>query len=224
MPKALTDSQINEFRGKLRCIATRQFAELGYEGTTMRSLAKEAKCSAMTPYRYFDSKEEIFATVCAEALERLLDSCEAAAGAYPVGVARSQAIGEAYFRFAMDEPQAYQIMFGEARSFDTAYPEMAKQLERNRVFFLDLTSSLVEVGILEGDPAELGNLFWAAMHGVVILHLTGRLDPEVDPLVLFRTMLQAIGRGAKGPNYDSAVGAYVDALRQSKQQQRVHSA
>lgn len=217
MPKALTDAQVDEFRGKLRRIATQQFAELGYEGTTMRSLAKEAGCSAMTPYRYFDSKEEIFAAVCANALKRLTGICEAAARLHPVGIASSQAIGEAYFSFAMKEPQAYQIMFGEARPFDVEYPELAVQMERNRVFFEGLTSSLVEEGILSGDPIKLGNLFWSAMHGVVILHLTGRLDPDIDTFDLFETMLLVLGRGAKGPNYDSAVTTFIDEQRLRKQ-------
>ncbi len=223
MPKALTDSQIDEFRGKLRHIATRQFAESGYVGTTMRSLAKEAGCSAMTPYRYFGSKEEIFSAVCTDALERLTDRCETAARSHPVGLARSQAVGEAYFRCAMDEPQAYQIMFGEARPFDVEYPQLIEQMDRNRVFFEDLTSALVENGILSGDPVKLGNLFWSAMHGVIILHLTGRLDPGIDTLDLFRTMLRVLGRGAKGPNFDSAVAALADERRAVKPR-RTHSA
>lgn len=216
MPKALTESQIDEFRGGLRRVATQQFAELGYEGTTMRSLAKASGCSAMTPYRYFESKEEIFAVVCADALRRLLDACEVVRDQHAKGLAGSQAVGEAYFGFALDEPQAYQIMFGESRSLDAEYPELAAQLERNRLFFHDLTSGLIEDGILAGDPLTLGHLFWSGMHGAIILHLTGRLDPGIDPLNLFQTMLQVLARGAKGENFDAALAAFSEERRASK--------
>jgi hypothetical protein len=34
---------------------------------------------------------------------------------------------------------------------------------------------LVEGGILEGDPLTIGLVFWAALHGAVVLQLAGKL-------------------------------------------------
>lgn len=206
MPRALTDAQIEAFRDKLCAIATRHFAELGYDGVTMRGLAKEAGCSPMTPYRYFASKEEIFAAVRSAAFSRLSDACEAAANRAPGGLAGASAISQAYFDFAVAEPQAYQIMFGLSRPSDSDQPELTKQVDRSRAFFRHLTDSMIEDGILKGDPVRLGHIFWAGMHGVIVLHLTGKLGPGVDAKTLLLSMLQTIALGAKGPNYDKAMG------------------
>lgn len=205
MPRALTDAQIEEFRDKLCAIATQHFAELGYDGVTMRGLAKEAGCSPMTPYRYFASKEEIFAAVRTAAFSRLSDACEAAANQAPGGLVQANAISEAYFDFAVQEPQAYQIMFGLSRPTDAEHADLSKQVERSRGFFRHLTDSMIEDGILKGDPVRLGHIFWAGMHGVIVLHLTDKLGAGVDAKMLLLSMLQTLAQGAKGPAYDAAV-------------------
>ena len=64
MPRAaLSQTEVDEFREALCASATRLFAEYGYEGVTMRALAKALGYSPMTPYRYFENKEAIFETV-----------------------------------------------------------------------------------------------------------------------------------------------------------------
>ena len=59
----LTVEEVGAFRAKAVAAATRLFAERGYRGVTLRSLAKELGVSPMTPYRYFENKEELFAMV-----------------------------------------------------------------------------------------------------------------------------------------------------------------
>jgi hypothetical protein len=41
-------------------------------------------------------------------------------------------------------------------------------------------SELVAAGILEGNPITIGVVFWAALHGAVVLQLAGKLSPEFD--------------------------------------------
>ena len=53
MPKVLSDAEIQDFRHRMLFVAERAFAEQGIEGVSMRQLAQQLGCSAMTPYRYF---------------------------------------------------------------------------------------------------------------------------------------------------------------------------
>ena len=74
MPRAaLSQVQVDDFRTALCGAATRLFAEQGYEGVTMRALAKSLDCSPMTPYRYFKNKAEIFDTVRSAGANRFGD-------------------------------------------------------------------------------------------------------------------------------------------------------
>ena len=79
MPKTLSDEDIHQFREAMRGVAEHAFATRGAQGVTMRELAKELGCSAMTPYRYFRDKDEILAMVRATAFNRFAQRLEAAA-------------------------------------------------------------------------------------------------------------------------------------------------
>lgn len=214
MAKALTEQEIASFREELCRAATQLFAERGYEGVTMRTLAKKVGCSPMTPYRYFESKEEIFAVVRAAAFERLATACEKATNEAANELAAAQATSFAYLDFAMREPHAYRIMFELAQPDDAAYPDLANAVEKSRQFMLGPLEGMIEQGILQGDPALLSYVFWAGIHGVIVLQLSGKLEEEIDINTLFGTMLQTLGQGAKGPNFDkmAALGGPSDNL------------
>src|ERR1044072_9332972 len=102
MPRYLTEQDIADFRAELCKVATERFARFGYEGVTMRQLADALGCSPKTPYRSFKHEADILATVRAQAFAKFSDALEAAsATASGDPVAKAQAVGEAYFRFAM---------------------------------------------------------------------------------------------------------------------------
>ena len=201
MSRALTEAEIKAFREKLCAAATRRFADLGYEGVTMRGLASEIGCSPMTPYRYFESKEEIFATVRAAAFRRLADICEAAVAGTGDEVTRAGKLGRAYLQFALEEPDSYKIMFELSQPADSGFPELTEEVERARRFMRQPTEILVKEGILAGDPEELGQLFWAGIHGVIVLHMTGKFEPGTSVEDVFVSMTTTLMRGSQGPKF-----------------------
>ena len=201
MSRALTPQEIQAFRDKLCAAATRRFAELGYDGVTMRGLAAEIGCSPMTPYRYFESKDEIFAAVRADAFRRLADRCEATAKHATNDLERAGALGQSYLDFALDEPDAYKIMFELSQPAESAFPELEAQVERSRQFMVEPIEILVREGILSGTPAKLSQMFWAGIHGVIVLHMTGKLPPETSVEELFSLITVTLLRGAQGPRF-----------------------
>jgi AcrR family transcriptional regulator len=202
MAKALTEQEISSFREELCRVATQLFAERGYEGVTMRTLAKQVGCSPMTPYRYFKSKEEIFAVVRAAAFNRLSDACERATRESDNLLHTAAATSWAYLHFAMDEPHAYRIMFELSQPDDAAYKELGDAVEMSRHFMHAPLQTLVDEGILAGDPVLLANVFWAGIHGVILLQLSGKLQDGVSIDDVFMAMLGTLSLGAKGPNFD----------------------
>jgi AcrR family transcriptional regulator len=209
MAKALTDEEISSFREDLCRVATQLFAERGYEGVTMRTLAKQVGCSPMTPYRYFESKEEIFAVVRAAAFNRLSNKCERAIKESDNLLQAASATSWAYLHFAMDEPHAYRIMFELSQPDDAAYKELGDAVEMSRHFMHAPLRTLVDEGILAGDPVLLANVFWAGIHGVILLQLSGKLQDGVDIDDVFMAMLGTLSMGAKGPKFDEMAQAMI---------------
>jgi AcrR family transcriptional regulator len=201
VPRALTNAEIEAFRDKLCAAATRRFAELGYEGVNIRGLAADIGCSPMTPYTYFKSKEDIFAAVRTAAFKRLADILEDASATSSNSLGRARAFGEAYLQFALSEHDAYKIMFELNQPDEQAFPDLVAQVARCRHLMIQPTAILVSEGILSGEPEVLWQMFWAGVHGVIVLHMTGKLIPGTSIQELYGKVLGALMRGVRGPNF-----------------------
>lgn len=193
-PEPLSEEKIEEFRSRLTAVATRLFAEHGYEGVTLRAIASELGCSPMTPYRYFRDKGEIFAAVRAAAYGRFTDTQNAALEAGGDVVERIRRLGRAYVAFGIEEPDAYRLMF-ELGQPDAEKPPVLLDAELDSWRPLrSVVGEAIAAGHLVGDPDTLAHVFWVGVHGLVSLHLAGKLnlgkavDALLDPLLdtLFR--------------------------------------
>lgn len=195
MPRVLTSTDLADFREKLIAAATRIFAAKGREGFTMRELALELGVSAMTPYRYFRDKDEILAAVRANAFDRFADALEDAFSVKGDAGTRSQAVGEAYMRFAFSESASYRLMFDMTQPEETTYPDLARASTRARRTMTDYVRALVNEGYLEGDPVLIGHVYWAALHGAVVLELAGKLGEECNFETISREAFRALSAG-----------------------------
>ncbi len=162
----------------------------------MRHIAERLECSAMTPYRYFRNKEDIFAAVRAAALDRFSDRLEAARRTFGSASRRGRAVGDAYLQFAIEEPNAFRLIFDLSQPEETDYPDLAAANARSRKTMTDYMEDLVAAGVMTGDPKTLGLIYWAGTHGLVNLYMAGKMgEPELR--ALHRQMTQTLARGAR---------------------------
>ena len=196
MPRNLSSTEIKAFRDRLCVVAERLFAERGAQAVTMRELARELEVSAMTPYRYFQDKDEILAAVRAAAFDRFATALERAAAIKGSAPARANAVGRAYLDFAFSQPNAYKLMFDVNQPEAERFPDLVRAGRRARQTMAAYVKDLVAEGYLAGDPETLGKIFWAMVHGLVMLHLTGRLDPKPDFVTLHQTAMRMLAQGA----------------------------
>jgi AcrR family transcriptional regulator len=192
MPRAaLREDQIQDFRHRLISVASTLFVEHGYSGVTFRALAEGLGCSPTTPYRYFENKDEIFAAVRTTAYEHFAATLEAAALPALDPLERLREIGRAYVRFGIEYPDAYQLMFALRQNQPDDYPELrAAELQA----WTPLSASVqaaIDSGDISGDGDEVAHLCWAGAHGIVSLHLAGKLVLS-SVTALAEPMLQSI--------------------------------
>lgn len=193
---ALTSEDHAAFRQAMREVATRRFARHGEAGVTMRGLAEDLGCSPMTPYRYFRDKDEIFDMVRAAAMEAFAAAMERASAGERDPVRRLQAMGRAYAAHAVAHPDQYRVMFqlGHEAGASVRTVELGAWLVmRNTV------AEAVTRGQLAGDPDELAHICWAALHGLVSLHLAGKLRLGRDLDSLITPVVDHVIAGARHP-------------------------
>jgi AcrR family transcriptional regulator len=197
MPRTLSAEQVTEFRTRLCAVAQHRFATQGRDAVSMRQLADALGCSPMTPYRYFRNKDEILAAVRAAAFDRFAAALErAAAGAGDPAVA-GQAVGQAYVRFALEDPDGYRLMFDVSQPHPDRYPELMRASGRARATMTASIEALVAAGVFHGTPELLGLAFWSAMHGLVMLHLAGKLPGEPSFETIRGEIMRLLVTGAR---------------------------
>jgi AcrR family transcriptional regulator len=188
MRRVLSETDLRGFRERVCAAATELLAEAEHDGFNMRELAARLGVSAMTTYRYFESKNDIFAALRAQAfnklayrLERLLDLPGPSSDRFTV-------FCRGYVEFAREQPARYRLMF------DHSQPEMARSAElgeaQRRMFqaLVDQAGLLVAAGRTESSERTARNL-WASLHGLAALALMEAI-PEHALDGLIRDMIR----------------------------------
>lgn len=196
---ALTADDQAAFRSAMREVATRRFAKLGEAGVTMRGLAEDLGCSAMTPYRYFRDKDEIFAMVRVAAIEAFAAAQERAFATEREPVRRLYAMGRAYVAHAVAHPDEYRVMFELERRTDRKYREPAELGRRGWIPLRTSIAEAIAARKLRGDVDEIAHVAWSALHGLVMLHLAGKLHLGRDLESLVDPTIAMILAGVRAP-------------------------
>ena len=195
VPKVLSEEEICDFRERLCEVAASQFADKGFAGVSMRTLADELSVSRMTPYRYFKDKAEILAAVRASGFRQLSDLTEAEMANKPTAIKRLDALADVYFNFALEHPDIYRLMFEFSQEDEAEHPELAFELGRLQSILIRASSIAVDAGVIKSDATVATQLFWAGMHGVVTLYLSGKLMLGASFSELAREMTHTLYRG-----------------------------
>jgi AcrR family transcriptional regulator len=200
MPKELSTADFAATRARIGAAATALYAAKGESAITIRDIAAKLGRSPMGLYRYFADRDEILAFVRADAFDRFSDQLEAAFASGGDAFARARAVGRAYLDFALKNPNAYRLMFDLSPPDEAKHPELRRAGKRAGETVTRHVRDLAAAGIVEGDPRIIGNALWAASHGVIVLHLAGRLPAGMNVEDLYFETMRLTFRGARTPS------------------------
>lgn len=211
MAALLTDEQVNDVRKRIRDVAEKHIARRGPSGVSMRAIAVEMGWTAASLYRYYPGKADLLIATRAAAYDRFSDCIETAAQGATDLWERSRAIGDAYAGFAFREPAAYQLIFAFGQDEGETSLELQQAQARSRALLTGYVREMVADGLLEGDADLIAHAYWAALHGLIVLQMAGKLD---DNDAFDRLRLEAarlVTRGAR-PSRTPGSSAKKDAL------------
>lgn len=197
MPRVLSVGEADAFRQRLVEAAEALIVGRRSADFSMRELAQALGCSPMLPYRYFRDKDDILAAVRASAFTRFAQALEAPRAPPDAPTQRSHGVGDAYVAFAFANPVLYRFIFDSAPVQPGRYPDLDRAGLRARETMTSHVRDLVSQGILAGDPVDIGHLFWAGLHGLIMLQLAGQLAPEPGFEHLRAALTQALVFGLR---------------------------
>ena len=197
MAVLLTDEQVLDVRERIRAVAERQIVEHGIAALSLRSLAAELGWTAASLYRYYAGKDELLDAVRTAAHLRFAARIEQAYAGTSDLWERSRAIGDAYVDFAAREPAAYQLMFAYGQDGSEKSAALRAAEQRSSHTLTTYVREMVNAGLLEGDADLIAHAYWAAMHGLVVLRMAGKLGASPPFDMLRHAAVRLITRGAR---------------------------
>lgn len=162
--------------------AARLLGEEGPSALSTRRLAREAGTSTMAVYTHFGGMPALVREIVAEGFRRLYDRV-GAVPATPDPVEDLKGMAAAYRAYALADPHVYAVMFGSASL--GGYRLREDELDVGLAAFGQLAGAVrraMTAGLLrEGDPEAVAGQFWSALHGYVMLELSGLVLVVPDP-------------------------------------------
>jgi len=189
---ALSEDQVAAFRTRAVDVAMTLFVETGFEGFSLRTLARALGCSHTTPYRYFVDKDEIFAAVRAEGFRRFAAALRARLTGNRDHDLRLRHLAEAYYAFAVTEPAAFRVIFEMGQLEAEAYPFVREAMADAWGVLVGTVTEAVEAGVIVGEPKVVAHTMWSGIHGIATLQLAGKLLMGRSGDQVLQTMVDAL--------------------------------
>lgn len=136
----------------------------GYTKLSIRSLAKESGVSQTAPYRHFETKEALYASVATNGFKKLSKACYIDT---KKNVTKKQLveIGCRYIEFGIENANTYDLMFGTAVRKFKDYPDLHEAANKT---YDNMRSSFSELAKESEDIIAFKCLtLWSMVHGLV---------------------------------------------------------
>lgn len=185
-------------RAEILEAAERIFVAEGYDGATIRKIADEVGVSSTALYMHFADKACILHEIVEGTLSQLLASNTEIAAKPLDPVVRTRMILDAYMRWGLEHPNAYQLVYcsrGPVSSDPT--PERTSDLSSQCYeAFSGVVREVAASGRLRtGSADSAAQALWMACHGVVALIISRPTFEWTDHEELMRITLDGMLHG-----------------------------
>lgn len=186
-------------REQLLEVALHVFAARGFHQTSMNDVAEAAGVTKPVVYQHFTSKRALYLELLELVSRRLMASIDQATGAAAGPREQVQRGLRAYFRFVVESPDEYQLMFGGGTRRDAEFAQEAARLERS---IAEVIAELITVpGLAEHERVLLAHGIVGIAEGATRHWLGDDLDLDADEVA--DRVADLAWRGLRGIRSDS---------------------
>jgi AcrR family transcriptional regulator len=163
---------------------------------SIRAIADEVGCTPPAIYMHFADKEELFFQLCEDNFLVFAERMRAASESTTDPVESLRRSGEAYIRFALENPEHYRVLFMTQNPIPKDRP--LEELAGIRCFMslVESVQRCIDSGAFApGDAFSKAVVLWTAVHGLASLVITADDFPWPDTDALIDQMLETLIRG-----------------------------
>lgn len=184
---SITEGQRREMRKKIAISTQKLFQKEGYRQISMRGIARDVGCSAMTLYKYYDSKVDILHTLWADIFKALFDRLDALELSQKSPREVLVLLASTYVDYWLDNTEHYRLVFmaeGVNQPDVSVFVENPEIIARYNVFLVAISNASQDE-LSQQQLKEKLDAIMCFLHGISHCRITvsGYSWPSVDYLI-----------------------------------------
>ncbi len=142
-------------RQQILDIARKLFLEFGYNGISIRNIAKRAKLTTGAIYFHFKNKKQIYSTICLEAIDTLHKLFYEGMAARKTPAQKLISTYDSYLKFYYEYRDYYNILTEYKAEYDDEPDPHKDEIQKKNIALLELMSGAFTDGVKRGDFKNL---------------------------------------------------------------------
>ncbi len=151
----LTVSMRKNNRQLILDIARKLFLEFGYNGISIRNIAKRAKLTTGAIYFHFKNKKEIYSTICLEAINTLHRLFSEGMKARKTPAQKLISTYDSYLKFYYEFRDYYNILTEYKAEYDDEPDPHKDEIQKKNLALLELMANAFADGVKKDDFKDL---------------------------------------------------------------------
>ena len=188
----MTEDELEAFRAEICDAALELFVRRGFEGVSMRAVARQVGTSASTLYGYFEGKDELWAAVRARSLDDFAEHHRARIEEITDPRERLLVLARSYIAYARERAGLFGLIFDMNQPDIGEYPALDASAGRAWWVLYQAVRQAAAAGVMAGDPVELAYMVWSSVHGLAALERAGVTGRRVSAEALVERTVRAL--------------------------------
>ena len=172
----------------------------GWQSLSIRKIADAIEYSSPVIYDHFANKEAILLEFTRRGFRQLNEELIKARDKFGNPEQQIEAIAYAYWKFAFNHKEYYQLMYGLGMPGCDAVKQIPELASFTETVSAPITEMLAKSKTGGGDPFLKLHTFWSTIHGLISINMMGKNDDHRDELnaMVLKDFLIGFVSGIKG--------------------------
>ena len=179
--------QKEEFRASILEAAWLQVLTDGWQSLSIRKIADAIEYSIPVIYNHFENKEAILLEFTKEGFQKLADTLQQVKAQHTEPAVQLEAIAHAYWDFAFEHKEYYQLMFGLGIPACDKVNEIAEMKNMTTVMISTIKETIDKNANMEADVYLKYHTYLSVLHGLVSIQM---IRKDAKPSEQNRMILQ----------------------------------
>ncbi|MBA3828588.1 MAG: TetR/AcrR family transcriptional regulator [Taibaiella sp.] len=178
--------QKEEVRASILSAAWQLVSTEGWQAMSIRKIADAIEYSVPVIYDHFENKEAILLEFTKQGFRLLNDTIKKATAPYTEPEAQIEAIAYAYWNFAFDNNEYYQLMYGMGLPGCDTVAQISELKDFTGLVMDPINRMMEKSGNKDAEAFLKLHTFWSMLHGMVSINMMnkGNSRDELNMMVL----------------------------------------